>query len=195
MRGAGGSFGIATSILFNVYPEPPSVTTFIYNWTLGIEAATEGLGAYQSFAESNLSSYLGARVDFYKGSARGNVTFIFKGAWYGQPERFANVVAPFLDQMPPQNNVKINNGSYTDSAIFFGNIGSLNISNPQPINNLYAKSLLTPQGDPMSLVAIGAFIEVLAFEGYDAPIVSILLCVNLEIFLTFHYRIGLLMSI
>jgi FAD/FMN-containing dehydrogenase len=66
MRGAGGSFGIATSITVQTLAAPPTATIFSYNWHFTASEAAQGLGVFRSFV---LPPEFGAEVVFTRGDA------------------------------------------------------------------------------------------------------------------------------
>jgi hypothetical protein len=190
MRGAGGSFGIATNIRLRIYEKPPFVTVFDYSWTLNAEGALAALVAFQNFAQTNIPSELGVKLDFRRGSIPGNVNCSLRGGWYGESEQFTHVISPFLNNMPRYTERNVSHGSYYESVVFFSRRLQIYPDVPSPPSRFYAKSLMTPENAPLSLCAIEAFTNTLAVEGHNDLIVSILLCVYRLVFLTDFHSFG-----
>ena len=176
MRGAGGSFGIATSIEVTTHPAPPSATVFQYTWDLSVKDATDAVAAFQSFVETGVPSEFGAYLNLGKGSASGRVVLDLNGGWYGRANDFNATIAPFLSKISTTPKTTLNIGSYINSVTVFGQgtgSQSLNTSAPDKRNTFYAKSLMTPENSPMSTSAIMAFMNYLAYKGFYSTIVRV----------------------
>ena len=182
MRGAGGSFGIATSIEVTTHPAPPSATVFRYTWDLSVKDAADAVAAFQSFVETGVPSEFGAYLNLGKGSASGRVALDLNGGWYGHANDLNATIAPFLSKISTSPNTTLNVGSYINSVTVFGQgtgVPSLNTSVPDKGNLFYAKSLMTPENSPMSTSAITAFMNYLAYKGFYSTIAVVRVLVYL----------------
>jgi len=159
IRGSAGSFGIVTSIEFKTFPVPPSVTVFIYQWTLDVSMATSALSSFQNFVGSGIPAEFGAEIDVFKGSSTGTVKLELVGGYYGPPGQFQGVIAPYLATMPTPASTSVTPGTYIASVkAFAGGDGNLNSSvAPDTHDTFYAKSIMTPESSPMTTEAIQAF--------------------------------------
>jgi len=173
MRGAGGSFGIAISITVQTFAAPPTATIFSYNWHFTASAAAQALSAFQSFVLSaNLPPEFGAEVVFTRGDVQGNVSMGLAGGWYAPFEQLNATLQPFFDQVPPPRAVSFDTGDYLHSAVNLAG-GSLDTMNaPDGTDTFYAKSLMTPEKQPMSDKALLGFMNSLANEGFTTPVVN-----------------------
>ena len=107
-----------------------------------------------------------------KGSASGRVSFGLTGGWYGPEDKYANVIAPFLVNLPPPSGSTLTPGSYIDSVQFLGGLGRLSTTGiPDTHDTFYAKSLMTPEASPMTLTALNAFMSYLGSAGFTADTV------------------------
>ena len=79
------------------------MTVFDYSWTLNAEGALAALVTFQNFAQTfaqtNISSELGVKFDFRRGSIPGNVNCSLRGGWYGESEQFTHIIFPFLNNI------------------------------------------------------------------------------------------------
>ncbi|KAJ7222553.1 glucooligosaccharide oxidase [Mycena pura] len=167
MRGAGPSFGIATSYEFALFPTPASVIVFQYNWQFTAAQAATALDTFQKFVEEpNLPPEFGAEIVLTRGNVAGNVSFGLNGAWHGDPNLLNGTVQPFLDAMPPLHAVSFFQGNWIESVENLGG-GTLNTSlAPDGTDTFYAKSLMTPEASPMNRAAREAFMNTVATEGF-----------------------------
>ncbi|KAF9050604.1 glucooligosaccharide oxidase [Panaeolus papilionaceus] len=170
LRGSSSSFGIVTSINANTFAAPSSVTTFSYEWDLSTSQATSATLAFQSYSlASSTPAELGAEIVLAAGSAKGRVWFQIQGAYYGANSNFNNVINPLLNQLPSVQSKTVKARSYIDSVTYFGGIGRLNTTGqPDETDTFYAKSLMTPQGSPMSQTAVSTFMAYLGNQGFSA---------------------------
>jgi hypothetical protein len=173
MRGSGGSFGITTSIEAKTFPAPPSATVFTYEWTLDVAGTAKGIGAFQSFVQTNISPQLGGEINLFRGSKAGTVVFSLTGGWYGPAKDLNATIAPLLKQMPSGPKITQSPGSYINSVANLAG-GSLDTrSTPDGHDTFYAKSLMTPEASPMSSAALTAFAHYLANEGFASKTVRL----------------------
>ncbi|PPQ74535.1 hypothetical protein CVT24_000103 [Panaeolus cyanescens] len=174
LRGSSSSFGIVTSISANTFAAPSSVTTFSYIWDLSTSAATSATLAFQTFSlASSTPAELGLEIVLGRGSSKGRVFFQIQGAYYGSNSNFNNVINPLLNKLPSVQSKSVTARTYIDSVKFFGGIGRLNTTGqPDETDTFYAKSLMTPQGSPMSNAAEW-FIEIELWGGPTSVINSV----------------------
>jgi hypothetical protein len=168
MRGSAGSFGITTSIEVSTYPTPPSTTLFFYLWDLDVADAASAVGAFQSFARTDLSPQFGGLLDIFKSTTEGRVNFTLIGTWYRPASEFNTTIAPLLAQLTASLQTRSNAsvGPYIDSVVALSGSPTPNTSvAPETPNTFYPKSLMTPEDSPMSPAALNAFTHYLAHEG------------------------------
>ncbi|KAG6863700.1 hypothetical protein C0993_010590 [Termitomyces sp. T159_Od127] len=168
LRGSASSFGITTSIEVATQPAPSSVTIFRYTWDLSVSAAVLGLSAFQAFAETNIPKHFGGEINLSRGPSAGTVTFVLLGGWYAPAEGLGSTLAPLLSQLPDVSKFFIQTGTYLKSAIILAN-GSIDTrSAPDGHDTFYAKSLMTPEREPISEKALLAFVKYIANEGFTS---------------------------
>ena len=172
MRGAGGSFGIATSMSLRTYKQPPAATDFRYNWDLNVDDSVKALAAYQAFCQTNLSTALGIRHELRRGTKYGFVNNSITGTWFGSKNDFDAVLYPLLKNLPPSDYSFVSNGTYMDSLIYHSDKGSLDTSKPDHPDTFYAKSLVVPQDTPLTVNALTDLSKTLATEGFSSSTVS-----------------------
>ncbi|PPR06414.1 hypothetical protein CVT24_002553, partial [Panaeolus cyanescens] len=173
LRGASSSFGIVTSMTASTFPAPPSVTSFLYVWDVTIEQATTSVLTYQGFALSpSTPSNLGLYLVLTKGSQEGKVGMWIMGAYYGPPSNFNSTLAPLLCTFPETNNKTVSETTYIKSVEILGFMGRLNTTQlPDEPNTFYAKSLMTPEGSPMTREMVEAWMKYLGKQGFSADTV------------------------
>ncbi|KAK7031100.1 hypothetical protein VNI00_013705 [Paramarasmius palmivorus] len=167
-RGAASSFGIVTSWEVNTFEAPSYSIVFSYTWDLDYQTAAQALVDFQSFAGTpDLPPEFGGELTLGRGEVEGNVSFEFIGGWYGAEGGLDSVIQPFLEKLPtPKTNNRLGNGSYIDSVSQLG--GGLDTSGPDTRDTFYAKSLMTPEAEPLTLEAATSFMSYLAHEGFGA---------------------------
>ncbi|KAH9484713.1 Carbohydrate oxidase [Psilocybe cubensis] len=171
MRGAGSSFGIATAITVQTFPAPPTATIFSYNWHFTAADAAIAFAKYQNFVlTANLPPEFGAEIVLTPGDVQGNVSVGLAGGWYLPFDSLNATLKPFMDVMPPPRTISFDTGDYLHSAINLAG-GSLDTTSaPDGTDTFYAKSLMTPEKEPMSDKALLAWMNTLANEGFNAPV-------------------------
>jgi len=169
LRGASGSFGVVTSIQVQTLAAPDSATIFEYFWDFSASDAANAIQQFQNFVQSNIPQEFGAELTLGRGSSSGRVSFELVGGWYAPADQFAAVIAPLLNNLPTPSSQTITPGSYIDSVQNLGGIGRLStIGIPDGHDTFYAKSLMTPEASPMTLVALNAFMSYLGDAGFTA---------------------------
>lgn len=172
MRGSSGSFGIVTSIEVATYAAPAFATVFTYIWDLSAADAAKALLQFQNFVQTNIPQEFAAEVDVEKGSTNGRVAISLVGGYYADPNLFASVIAPFLNNLPQPASETVTPGSYIESVQFFGGLNRLNTTGIADTHDtFYAKSLMTPESSPMTLEALTAFMNYAGNQGYSADTV------------------------
>ncbi|KAJ3969658.1 hypothetical protein EV361DRAFT_336682 [Lentinula raphanica] len=170
LKGAAPSFAITTSIEVNTYPAPSYAIVMEYSWSnMDFSTAGQAMYSFQNFSLSGPASPFAGELVISKGSQAGQVTFAFTGAWYGDEGSAVSTLQPWLDTMPtPTSSQLVGNGSYIDTVAQLSG-SSLDTSQaPDSSDTFYAKSLMTPEDDPMSLEACTAFMKYLANEGFSS---------------------------
>ncbi|KAL0057742.1 hypothetical protein AAF712_015607 [Marasmius tenuissimus] len=171
LRGAAPSFGITTSIEVETFSVPTYSIIFSYTWDLDAQTASQALLDFQTFATNttDLPLEFGGGLTFSKGSTQGKVGFTLIGGWYGsQGGKLDEVLAPLLGKMPkPTTSDRLGNGTYIDSVKELG--GGLDTSKAEDTTDtFYARSLMTPVGEPLSADAARAFTKYLSEPGWKS---------------------------
>ncbi|KAK2464789.1 hypothetical protein APHAL10511_003207 [Amanita phalloides] len=168
MRGAGPSFGITTAITVQTFPLPPQATIYSYIWSMSGTAAAQAISSFQKFAQTDIPPEYMARFDIVKGQEAGKMRFILIGAWFGPPDRLSGILAPYMATVPKPDSIVLKNGTYIEALTAISNIGRLSTTGiPDKKDTFYTKSLVTPQSSPISDIALTAFMNYLANEGYS----------------------------
>ncbi|KAF8633802.1 hypothetical protein AX15_001244 [Amanita polypyramis BW_CC] len=170
MRGAGPSFGIATSVTYNAKPIPSSTSIFQYQWNMNPSDAVKAVSEFQKYVQTNISEKLGSQLLFSKGKMLGELSFGLRVAWYGPADQFDAVIKPYLDKVRPFDSKTCFVGSYIGSVEYLGGLGTLNISAPDSTDTFYAKSLITPNTSLISDQAFNAFTKYTANEGFQTTL-------------------------
>ncbi|KAK7054995.1 hypothetical protein VNI00_003458 [Paramarasmius palmivorus] len=175
IRGAGPSFAIVTSFEFLTFPTPTYSVIYTYSWHLSISDASAALQKFQNFTlTSNVPPEMAAEINLSRGSERGFVSFTVAGAWYGSVadggKALNESLVPLLKELPAPNGVgRQGNGTYIDTVVILANSDKgLDTSTPDGNDTFYAKSLMTPEGEPMNDQATTAFMRYLAEDGFDS---------------------------
>ena len=178
MKGAGGSFGIATQMYFQTFPIPKKVTYFSYNWTLNAQKSVQALVAFQHWSlHSNVPKELGIEHQMKTGPQQGTLNVTVTGSWYGAPADFENVINPLLEHYPSDRTQIVKIGTYLDSLITQSDKRTLNTSKSNDPDSFYAKSLVVPEDYPMSRYAISNLTDVLVRNGSSDLIVSLVILI------------------
>ncbi|KAJ7065270.1 glucooligosaccharide oxidase [Mycena amicta] len=169
IRGASPSFGIVTSIEVQTFAAPSSATVFQYGWnSLNITAASNAITALQTFAATNIPAELGAELVFAAGPSSSHVYMGLTGAYYGSGNLTA-IIAPYLAKLTKPSWSTITPGSYINSVSTLASPDALNTSTKADSSDtFYTKSIMTPQGSPMSAAAIKAFVTYMAVQGFSS---------------------------
>ena len=178
MRGAGGSFGIATQMYFHTFSIPGEVTYFSYVWTLDVQKSAETLLAFQFWSlHSIVPKELGIRHEMRAGPQQGTLKVTVTGSWYGAPADFENVIDPLLADCPSIRHQDVRVVSYLESLIIQTDKGTLDTSQPDIPDSFYAKSLVVPEDNPMSPYAISNLMDVLVKSGSSNLTVSFVILI------------------
>ncbi|KAJ4464522.1 glucooligosaccharide oxidase, partial [Lentinula edodes] len=170
LKGAAPSFAITTSIEINTYATPSYAIVMEYTWSnMDYETAGQSMYSFQNFSLSGPASPFAGELVISRGSEEGQVTFGFTGAWYGEEGSAIPTIQPWLDTMPtPTQSSLIGDGSYIDTVSQLSGT-SLNTSQAaDSTDTFYAKSIMTPENDPMNLESCTAFMQYLATQGFHS---------------------------
>lgn len=146
MRGAGSSFGIATTFTVQTFEVPEYSIIIDYNWNLDSDTAAAGLIAFQEFSlRDDVPTYYGGEISMSRGENRGEISFRLIGGWYGPEDEVESFLQPFLDQLPEPYSAKLSgDGTYIGSVEAIG--GSLDTTvEPDITDTFYTKSLITSE--------------------------------------------------
>ncbi|KAJ7106238.1 glucooligosaccharide oxidase [Mycena epipterygia] len=169
VRGASPSFGVVTSIEVQTFPAPKSAIVFEYSWdSLNIATASAAIASFQTFAATNIPPEFGAELVFGKGSSSGQVSFGLTGAFYGASSAFNATLTPYLKTLPKPSRFTITPGSYINSVSVLSGTPLNTSTAPDGSDTFYTKSLMTPEGSPMSAAAIKAFVTYMATQGFSS---------------------------
>lgn len=157
--------------------QPPSSTTvYQYAWSMDIGTGTAALSALQNYSfTADILPALGVEFVLVPGDARGAVTLLLSGTWYGPADELEPVLRPLLAELPTPRSSTFDVGDYLNSVKNLAG-GSLDVSGPGAHSTFYVKSLITPQSEPLTVDAMKAFITYIANEGFDTDLVSTFLC-------------------
>ena len=192
MKGAGGSFGIVTQMYFKTFPIPEDVTYFSYVWTLDVQKSAETLLAFQSWSlHSNVPKELGIEHQLRAGPQQGTLIVTVTGSWYGAPANFQSVINPLLADYPSNPHQDVRVVSYLESLIIQSDKGTLDTSKPDIPDSFYAKSLVVPEDNPMSPLAVSNLIDVLIKSGSSNLIVSFVILILKLLLMLIHLYLGL----
>ncbi|KAG6829565.1 hypothetical protein H0H92_004112 [Tricholoma furcatifolium] len=172
LRGSASSYGITTSVEVATFTAPDSATVFNYEWNMNADDAVQALSAYQSFVQTNIPDYFGMEVNIGRGSSAGTISFTLVGGWYAPVSGLNSTLGPLLAQLPPGPTTSLQTGTYLDSVRILAG-GSLDVSSPDTHDTFYAKSLMTPESEPMNEQALTAFVGYLANQGFSSPTVEL----------------------
>ncbi|KAJ7100765.1 hypothetical protein B0H15DRAFT_919919 [Mycena belliarum] len=133
-----------------------------------IPTTSTSIAAFQKFASTNIPPEFGAELVFGKGPSSGKVSFGLTGAYYSNPTALNSILAPYLKALPKVSSNTTMLGSYINSvAVLSGS--PLNTSTaPDGSDTFYTKSLMTPEGAPMSSAAITVFVTYMAKQGFSS---------------------------
>ncbi|KAF5365892.1 hypothetical protein D9757_011026 [Collybiopsis confluens] len=170
LKGAAPSFAITTSIEVNTFAAPSYATVIKYVWKdMDSTTAGKSMFSFQEFSLSGPAAPFAGELLLTRGSKNGSVTFGFVGAWYGAKGSAIPTMQPWLDKMPrPSTSELIGNGSYIDSVAHLSGTPLNTPSAPLTTDTFYAKSLMTPEKDPMTLEACTSFMEYLSTKGFSS---------------------------
>lgn len=163
-----------TTIHTNTFVAPPSATVFEYQWDFSVSDAISATAAFQSYVLApDLPQEMGAEIVLGAGSSKGRVSFGLTGGWYAPADQYESVLQPYLKHLPTPQSAQVTNGTYISSVQLLGGLGRLNTTGiPDGHDTFYAKSLMTPEGAPMSNKSLNAFYTYLANEGFEANTVG-----------------------
>ncbi|KAF9254787.1 hypothetical protein L218DRAFT_992166 [Marasmius fiardii PR-910] len=180
IRGAAPSIAIVTSFEFETFPEPNYAVIWGYGWDLSASDAATALKVFQNFSlTADLPSQLTADVNLGRGSQRGFVSFRVSGGWYSSsPDKTENEkalnasLAPLLKSLPPPTgSSREGNGTYINTVEILSNSDKgLDTSTVEGNDTFYAKSLMTPESQPMNDEACLSFMTYLADDGFDSDL-------------------------
>ncbi|KIY70559.1 Glucooligosaccharide oxidase [Cylindrobasidium torrendii FP15055 ss-10] len=162
IRGSASSFAITTLVTVDTHPVPASVAYATYVWdSMDIASATHTLALFQDYADSDISPELGTEIFLTAGSTSGTVSIQYIAAWFGAVEDYNATVDPFLGALTEPSSSTWVDGNWIEGfeALAYP---SLDTSAPNAYATFYTKSLMTPEGEPMTRDALEAFVTYLA---------------------------------
>ncbi|KAF8912275.1 hypothetical protein CPB85DRAFT_1455042 [Mucidula mucida] len=170
MRGAAPSFGITTKLVLKTSPVPDYAIIFQYSWSLNATAAGAAFVSFQNFLFTDIPSEIGMELVLTRGSESGLVQFGLTGGYYGESEATLDAtLEPLLSQLPPYDSRTLSgDGTYLGTVSVLGD-GTVSTHDAKDgTDTFYAKSLMTPESEIITLEAATAFMTYLANEGYES---------------------------
>ncbi|KAI3599207.1 glucooligosaccharide oxidase [Moniliophthora roreri] len=178
-RGAAPSFGIITSVETTTFSTPSSSLIFSHEWfNLQTNTAATALLNLQSYAQNQgLPSEFGVEIVIGKADSQGRLYFSLSGGYYGSNGQsgLGQILDPLLQalQLPASDsglNIK-SNGSYIDSVRALAvDDGGLDTNGSDTTDNFYAKSIMIPEGAPLSSQACESFMKYLGDVGQGSSL-------------------------
>ena len=151
---------------------PTIATVFQYTWTLN--STSEATKALVSFQDYVLSPSVPAEIGFdfliLSGPEQGSLVVALFGAFFGEMVVYDEVIAPFIVTMPSEGSTaNVTEGTWPETLAALA-IGPLDTSTlPTPMRDtFYAKSLMTPMGEPLTQDAIEALMDYLANDAFGS---------------------------
>ncbi|KAF9269183.1 glucooligosaccharide oxidase [Marasmius fiardii PR-910] len=166
IRGAASSFGIITALTFKTYPVPTSSVIFRYDWDFDVDGATDAFKSFQNFVDSGIPAELGGELVITRGKSAGRIAIEFFGGYWGPLDSFNATVAPYLSAQPTPSSQSVDTGNWLEGleVLLYG---ALNTSTaPDPLDTFYAKSIMSPEAEPITKEAARSFFTYLANEGF-----------------------------
>ncbi|KAF3941565.1 hypothetical protein ABW19_dt0205704 [Dactylella cylindrospora] len=157
LKGAGPSFGIVTKFWFKTYAVPENIVNYAYGFTgLSVDAAAAAFVEIQKFAQT-APKELGLGVSLWQ---KTGTSFDLSGAYYGKSlQEFNNLIQPLLSKLPRPASSDVSSKGWVDTLIRFA--GAPTLSVPETGYNehttFFAKSLVTPQKNPLSVQTMKNF--------------------------------------
>ncbi|KAG8752535.1 hypothetical protein FRC12_011904 [Ceratobasidium sp. 428] len=160
LRGAGPSFGIVTAWTYATLPAPDNIGYEIeYSPAAGgKDGFISAFNSFQNFAR-NAPSTLGMALAIVPNGAN-QLAFSLSGNFYGSLADFNTTVQPLLAQIP-EGRLTSKQFNWIESLVDVA--GSLSTSSPEPVDNFYAKSLMTK--DLVSNSSIASFVDYMYSQG------------------------------
>ncbi|KAI3399151.1 hypothetical protein diail_7730 [Diaporthe ilicicola] len=183
MRGAGPSFGIATTLYLRTQPAPPVTTYFGFSFpgaapAASIDTAVSSFIHLQDLAQN--ASVTTRDISF--GITLGANSFQVRGVYLGSASDFNITIAPeLLRSLPPAESP-----ATVDELDWRANLellagGSLAVSTAEPYkarDNFFAKSVAAPEPG-FSAAALKSYLSYIANQGAEPP-VSWFAIINLD---------------
>ncbi|PIL24496.1 hypothetical protein GSI_14251 [Ganoderma sinense ZZ0214-1] len=165
--GAGASFGIITSFTAETHAALDSIA-FAYNFDgYGAARASEGLQAWQAFANdpvNKLDTAVGLQIHVNPGSSPSGVVFSVSGVYYGVDEATVNsTFAPLLEKLGTPTSTSLQKQDWITSVLYLAGVNTTAQLNttlaPDTHDTFYATSTFVPEAAPMNQEASDALFE------------------------------------
>ncbi|KAL0564738.1 hypothetical protein V5O48_017299 [Marasmius crinis-equi] len=175
-RGAAPSFGVVLSFEVTTYDLPKSSLIFSYDWpSLPASNASFALHEFQTYPQrTSLPAELGLSIALGEGGKRNTVDFTIQGGYYGSDGKtgIQKWMDPFLKSMKLSGaSLTVQgNGSYIDSVrILAEPDGKLDMKAGDVTDRFYARSIMVPEGQPLTQKACDDFMAYLGDKGFSPP--------------------------
>ncbi|KAM7189947.1 Glucooligosaccharide oxidase [Rhypophila sp. PSN 637] len=137
IRGAGSNFGIIAKWRLRTFEAPNTLTFFSVDLKWTRTTAVAGLEAVERYARDDMPREINFRVSDY---ARGQIGI--EGLYYGTDAQMREAIAPLLSEAAPQANItRSETVTWIEAVTHYGLIPDVDVSEPSPQENFYAKSL------------------------------------------------------
>lgn len=160
LKGAAPNFGIFTFIYLKTHAVPTDVINFSYSYPsnkLSVKQVADLFLSYQSFGASQAPSTLG--FTFTIGSG---LSISISGVYYGIQAKYNTVIASFVSTLPSGYSSSVQKLSWIESLQALAGDQQLSTAGASDYrDDFFAKSLMTPESTPITLVAATSFFKYL----------------------------------
>ncbi|MCJ1439512.1 hypothetical protein MMC27_008906 [Xylographa pallens] len=174
LRGAAESFGVVTHFYLQTQPAPSSLVYWHYgfpNMYTSSETMTDTILHWQDFALN--STVVDQDIGF--GVHIDGSDFSISGIYFGSLDTFNNVIAPeLLRSIPAPNFEQVQEVDWI-TALEYQATGGSATSLSEPLtdynahDDFFAKSLVSPESDPLTSDALTSYFDYIIANGVGAP--------------------------
>jgi len=158
LRGAAPNFGIITTFKFKTYPALETNTIYSYKWAgMSASQAASNFLAIQKWVQSSAPKELSMGVSLFQGTGS---QFEVSGVYNGHTQQqFLTLWQTLLNTLPPPTSSTYREANWINTLLNFAGQSTLSVAatNYNDHNTFYAKSLVTPESNPMSLASMTSF--------------------------------------
>ncbi|MCJ1398395.1 hypothetical protein MMC11_001593 [Xylographa trunciseda] len=174
LRGAAESFGVVTHFYLQTQPAPSSLVYWHYgfpNMYASSETMTSTILHWQDFALN--STVVDQNIGF--GVHIDGSDFSISGIYFGSIDDFNNLIVPeLLRSIPAPNYEQVQDVDWITALEYQATGGSAStLSEPltgyNAHDDFFAKSLVTPESDPLTSDALTSYFDYIIANGVGAP--------------------------